>query len=51
MLTTAARYVNAAPWLAIAPGIALSLTVFSVNIVGDAIRDLTDPTLRRLGTS
>lgn len=47
MLTTAARYVGAAPWLALAPGIALTLTVFSVNIVGDAIRDIADPTLRR----
>ena len=35
-----------APWLAIFPGIALSLTVFSFNILGDALRDTLDPRLR-----
>jgi peptide/nickel transport system permease protein len=47
MLTTAARYVNVAPWLAIVPGLMLCLAVMSVNVVGDALRDLTDPTLLR----
>lgn len=35
-----------APWLAIFPGIALSLTIFSFNMLGDALRDLLDPQLR-----
>ena len=35
-----------APWLAIFPGIALSLTVFAFNILGDALRDTLDPRLR-----
>jgi peptide/nickel transport system permease protein len=28
------------------PGLAISLTVFGLNLLGDAIRDLTDPRLR-----
>jgi peptide/nickel transport system permease protein len=35
-----------APWIAIWPGIALSLAVYGVNIFGDAVRDLLDPRLR-----
>ena len=35
-----------APWLAIWPGVALSLTVFGANMLGDALRDLLDPRLR-----
>ena len=35
-----------APWIAIWPGVALSLAVYSVNIFGDAVRDLLDPRLR-----
>ena len=32
-----------APWLAFAPGIALVLTVLSLNIFGDGLRDALDP--------
>jgi peptide/nickel transport system permease protein len=35
-----------APWMMLAPGIALSLTVFGFNVLGDALRDLLDPRLR-----
>jgi len=35
-----------APWIAIWPGIMLSMVVYGVNIFGDAIRDLLDPRLR-----
>ena len=35
-----------APWLAIFPGAALSLTVFAFNIFGDSLRDTLDPRLR-----
>ena len=37
---------EAAPWLIIWPGLALTLTVYSVNMFGDALRDLLDPRLR-----
>jgi peptide/nickel transport system permease protein len=47
MLTLgASRYVNTAPWLAIFPGIAITLVVFGVNLLGDSLRDVLDPRLR-----
>src|SRR5919106_487967 len=47
MLTLgASKYVNIAPWLAIFPGIAIAVVVFSVNLLGDALRDVLDPKLR-----
>jgi len=39
-------YIKDAPWLAIAPGVALALAVFSINLLGDALRDVLDPRLR-----
>ena len=35
-----------APWLALWPGVALSLAVFAANMLGDALRDVLDPHLR-----
>lgn len=35
--------VQAYPWLWLAPGIAISLFVLSVNIIGDGLRDALDP--------
>lgn len=35
-----------APWLAIWPGLAISLAVFGFNMLGDALRDVLDPRLR-----
>ena len=35
-----------APWLALWPGLALSLAVFAANMLGDALRDVLDPRLR-----
>jgi peptide/nickel transport system permease protein len=35
-----------APWVAFAPGIAISLTVLGFNLFGDALRDVLDPRLR-----
>ncbi|MCA9847102.1 MAG: ABC transporter permease [Dehalococcoidia bacterium] len=39
-------YMFAAPWMLIAPTLALSVTVFGVNMFGDALRDVLDPRLR-----
>jgi peptide/nickel transport system permease protein len=39
-------YFSKAPWLAVFPGIALSLTIFAFNMLGDALRDHLDPRLR-----
>jgi peptide/nickel transport system permease protein len=46
MLNAAAHAIQRAPWIALFPGLAISLTVFGLNMVGDAIRDLTDVKLR-----
>ena len=39
-------YMEMAPWLAIFPGLALTITIYSLNMFGDALRDLLDPRLR-----
>jgi peptide/nickel transport system permease protein len=38
-----------APWVSLAPGIALALTVYAWNVFGDAMRDLLDPYLHNAG--
>ena len=40
------RYLENAPWLAIAPGVAIRIAVLAVNMLGDARRDVLDPRLR-----
>ena len=42
----ARQYAELAPWMAIAPGVALSLAVYGFNLLGDAVRDVLDPRLR-----
>jgi peptide/nickel transport system permease protein len=46
MLTAGTQAMEPAPWMFLFPGLAISLTVFGLNLLGDAIRDLTDPRLR-----
>ena len=41
-------YIQQAPWLVLYPGVAIMLTVFGLNLVGDGLRDLLDPKLRGL---
>ena len=48
MLNVGARgYMEAAPWMVLFPGIALSVGVFTFALLGDALRDVLDPRLRR----
>jgi len=42
----AEEYASTAPWIAIFPGLAIMITVFGINIFGDALRDVLDPKLR-----
>ena len=44
------KYMEAAPWLALWPGLCLTITVYSLNMFGDAMRDLLDPRLRGAGS-
>ena len=47
MLSTAGlEYMYLSPWMVLWPGIALSITVYGVNMFGDALRDILDPRLR-----
>jgi peptide/nickel transport system permease protein len=46
MLTNAQAYFDLSPWLAIIPGLMITLTVMSFNFLGDGLRDALDPRLR-----
>ncbi len=46
MLNAAQQYLVQAPWLSLWPGIAIAITVFSVNVAGDGIREIWDPRTR-----
>ncbi len=50
MLSSTGRaFMEQAPWLAIFPGLAISLAVLAFNLLGDTLRDAWDPKLRRRG--
>jgi ABC-type dipeptide/oligopeptide/nickel transport system permease subunit len=50
MLSSTGRaFMEQAPWLAIFPGLAISLAVLGFNLLGDTLRDAWDPKLRRNG--
>jgi peptide/nickel transport system permease protein len=42
----AVEFAETAPWMAIFPGLAISLAVFGFNLFGDSLRDALDPRLR-----
>jgi peptide/nickel transport system permease protein len=47
MLSGSSRtYMYQGPWLALAPGLALTIVVYAINVLGDALRDLLDPRMR-----
>ena len=43
---TGRTYMYLGPWLALAPGLCITIVVYSINIFGDALRDLLDPRMR-----
>jgi ABC-type dipeptide/oligopeptide/nickel transport system permease subunit len=43
MITDGRQYLSSAPWVVIAPGIALMITVLAFNFLGDGLRDVLDP--------
>ncbi len=47
MLNDAQTYIYRAPLLAIFPGVAITLAVLGLNLLGDGLRDLLDPRLSR----
>jgi peptide/nickel transport system permease protein len=46
MLLGAQPYFRSAPWVAIFPGLAITVTVLGFNLLGDGLRDAIDPKLR-----
>jgi peptide/nickel transport system permease protein len=44
----AVEFAEAAPWMGLFPGLAISLAVFAFNLFGDSLRDALDPKLRTL---
>jgi len=46
LLANARQYMRYNPYMVLSPGIIISLTVFSLNMIGDALRDALDPRMR-----
>lgn len=46
MLSAGRAYLRDYPWMVLAPGVAMLLTLFSLNVVGDGVRDALDPKLK-----
>jgi len=49
MLSESRQMMELAPWLAIAPGLAIMAGVLGFNLLGDGLRDVLDPHLRLMG--
>ena len=47
MLTLGRRFLNIYPWMAIYPGLAIAITALGVNLLGDRLRDVLDPHIRK----
>jgi len=46
MISDGREFVDDAPWISIAPGIAMGLTVIGISLLGDGLREVLDPRLR-----
>ncbi|MBN8927127.1 MAG: ABC transporter permease [Rhodospirillales bacterium] len=46
MISNGRAFVDEAPWISLAPGLAMALTVIGISLLGDGLRDLLDPKLR-----
>jgi peptide/nickel transport system permease protein len=47
LVTDGSQFLQAAPWLALVPGLLIFLTVLSINFMGDGLRDALDPRQRK----
>ena len=47
MISAGLDYLRVAPWLSIAPGVVITITILGFNLMGDALRDVFDPKLAR----
>ena len=49
MISAGLDYLRVAPWLSLAPGIGITVSVLGFNLLGDACRDALDPKLKNMG--
>ena len=47
MLASAREFLQSASWIVTLPGLAILITVLSINLVGDGLRDALDPKMKR----
>src|SRR6201997_1947650 len=45
MISNGRAFVDTAPWISLAPGVAMSITVIAISLVGDGLREVLDPRL------
>jgi len=48
MISEARSFVERAPWITLAPGLAMCITVIGINLLGDGLREVLDPRMRTL---
>lgn len=48
MLAASRQYILSDPWLMTIPGVAILITVLSINLIGDGLRDALDPKMKKL---
>ncbi|MCX5914459.1 MAG: ABC transporter permease [Deltaproteobacteria bacterium] len=46
MIAEARPFIHSAPWIGLAPGIALSITIIGINLLGDGLRHMLDPRMK-----
>lgn len=49
MLSSGRPFIESAPWLGIAPGLCIALSLLGINLLGDALRDRFDPRMETAG--
>ena len=49
MISEGRNFISTQPWLSLFPGLAILFAVGAFNVLGDGLRDLFDPRLRRAG--